>query len=399
MPDVSRGVSVPVPSFNTRLKGVAEMAFSAADFRAGFKALISGQRRGVQAALLRGLLRAAEVPYTLAVKFRNRQYDRGRKPVERVAVPVISVGNLTLGGTGKTPLVEWLARWLRQRGVRVTIISRGYGAEAGARNDEALELEQKLPDVPHVQNPDRVAAAKMAIEEFDCQLILLDDAFQHRRIHRDLNIVVVDALEPFGFGHVFPRGALREPLSGLRRADVVVLSRTDLVEPAERQRIRSTVARHTPSAIWMEASHRPERLLSASGREESLSALAGVPVAAFCGVGNPAGFRHTLAGIGCRVVDMREFPDHFAYQRSDVDSLTQWAAGLSVQAAACTHKDLVKLGIDQLGQCPLWAVVIGLAIFAGQSELETRLTDLLHHIPSGATETPSSSSSNPSPSP
>ena len=210
------------------------MAFRAADYRAGFRALISGQRRGVQAAVLRGLLRAAETPYTLAVRWRNRQYDRGRKPVERVDVPVISVGNLTLGGTGKTPLVEWLARWFRQRGVRVTIISRGYGAEAGARNDEALELEQKLPDVPHVQNADRVAAAKMAIEEFDCQLILLDDAFQHRRIHRDLNIVVVDALEPFGFGHVFPRGALREPLSGLRRADMVVLSRADLVQPAER---------------------------------------------------------------------------------------------------------------------------------------------------------------------
>ncbi len=125
-------------TLNTRLEGVAEMAFSPADYRAEFKALISGQRRGVQATLLRGLLRAAEVPYTLAVQLRNRQYDRGRKPVERVAVPVISVGNLTLGGTGKTPLVEWLARWFRQRGVRVTIISRGYGAEAGRGTTKRL---------------------------------------------------------------------------------------------------------------------------------------------------------------------------------------------------------------------------------------------------------------------
>jgi tetraacyldisaccharide 4'-kinase len=360
---------------------VAEMAFSAADYRARFgaqfRALISGQRRGMPATLLRGLLRAAEVPYTLAVQWRNRQYDRGRKPVERVDVPVISVGNLTLGGTGKTPLVEWLARWFRQRGVRVTIISRGYGAEAGSQNDEALELEQKLPDVPHVQNPDRVSAAKMAIEEFDCQLILLDDAFQHRRIHRDLDIVVADALEPFGFGHVFPRGALREPITGLRRADVVVLSRADLVELPERQRIRSIVAAHAPSAIWIEASHRPERLLSASGREEPLSALAGQPVAAFCGIGNPAGFRHTLSGMGCQFVEMREFPDHFAYQRSDVESLTQWAGGLPIQAVACTHKDLVKLGVDQLGPRPLWAVVIGLAISVGQRELEMRLNELL----------------------
>ena len=341
------------------------------------------------------------MPYTLAVQWRNQQYDRGRKPVERVDVPVISIGNLTLGGTpGKTPLVEWLARWFRQRGVRVTIISRGYGAEAGSQNDEALELEQKLPDVPHVQNPDRVAAAKMAIEEFDCQLILLDDAFQHRRIHRDLNIVVVDALEPFGFGHVFPRGALREPLAGLRRADVVILSRADLVDPAELQQIRSTVASHAPSAIWLEASHRPERLLSASGREEQLASLANQPVAAFCGVGNPAGFRHTLAGIGCQIVEMQEFPDHFAYQRSDVESLTQWAASLPIQAVACTHKDLVKLGVDQLGQRPLWAVVIGLAISAGQSDLESRLTELLSRIPSpSGAPPPSSSRLAPGPSP
>ena len=95
-------------------------------------------------------------------------------------------------------------------------------------------------------------------------------------------------------------------------------------------------------------------------------------MAAFCGIGNPAGFRHTLAGIGCQVVEMREFPDHFAYQRSDVESLTQWAAGLPVQAAACTHKDLVKLGIDHARPMPSWAVVIGLAISAGQSELESR---------------------------
>ncbi|HEX3999666.1 MAG TPA: tetraacyldisaccharide 4'-kinase [Pirellulales bacterium] len=342
-----------------------------------FRALVSGEQRGIQATLLRGLMRAAEVPYSLAVQWRNRQYDRGRKPVERVGVPVISVGNLTLGGTGKTPLVEWLARWFRERNVRVTIISRGYGAEAGSRNDEALELEQKLPDVPHVQNPDRVAAARMAIEEFDCQLILLDDAFQHRRIHRDVNIVVIDGLEPFGFGHVFPRGTLREPLSGLCRADVVVLSRADLIESPERETIRRAVVQQAPQAIWLEASHRPEKLLSASGRTQPLSALSGRPVAAFCGVGNPVGFRHTLSGIGCRLAAMREFPDHFSYRRDDIDSLSRWGAELPVEAIVCTHKDLVKIGLDQLGPRPLWAVVIGLAISAGRGELESRLVALL----------------------
>ncbi len=343
---------------------------------ATFRELVSNQRRGARATLLRGALRAAEVPYTWAVRWRNRQYDRGKKPIERVGVPVVSVGNLTLGGTGKTPLVEWLARWFRQRDLRVTIISRGYGAEAGSRNDEALELEQKLPDVPHVQNPDRVAAARMAIEEFDCQLILLDDAFQHRRIARDLNIVVVDALEPFGFGHVFPRGMLREPLAGLSRAHVVALSRANLVDAAERERIKSVVRSYAPAALWIECNHAPRELRSAAGATAALETMAGKPVAAFCGIGNPEGFRRTLAQCGLQVVAFREFPDHFSYQRADVESLVKWASNLPVEAVLCTQKDLVKLGIERLGTRPLWALAIGLQISAGQAEFEARLQSI-----------------------
>ena len=174
-----------------------------------FRDLVSGRRRGIGASVLRAALRVAEVPYGLAMLWRNRRYDRDLARTHRVEVPVVSVGNLTLGGTGKTPMVEWIARHLRAQNVRVTLISRGYGAEAGAANDEALELEQKLPDVPHLQNPDRVAAARTAVDKLDCQLILLDDGFQHRRLGRDLDIVLLDALEPFGFGHVFPGGMLR----------------------------------------------------------------------------------------------------------------------------------------------------------------------------------------------
>ena len=175
--------------------------------------------------LARCLLSAVEVPYTWAVRWRNYGYDHGQSPSQRVSVPVISVGNLSMGGTGKTPLVAWIAQRLQQRGVRVTLVSRGYGAVAGKPNDEALELEQKLPGVPHLQNPDRVAAAQKGIAELGSQAILLDDGFQHRRLARDLDIVLLDAVEPFGFGHVFPRGTLREPISGLRRADLVALSR------------------------------------------------------------------------------------------------------------------------------------------------------------------------------
>ena len=322
-------------------------------------------------------LRLAELPYTWAVRWRNRRYDTGAAKVHRVDVPVVSVGNLTLGGTGKTPMVEWLARWFRQRDVRVAIISRGYGAEAGSQNDEALELQQKLPDVPHLQDPDRVAAAKRAIAESRCQLILLDDAFQHRRIGRDLDIVLLDATEPFGFGHVFPRGTLREPIAGLRRADVVALSRADVLDRPQREEIWRTVRRHAPRAAHIEVAHAARALISSGGEEEPLESLQGRPVAAFCGIGNPAGFRHTLRTCGYLVADFREFPDHHAYGRSDIESLTGWADGLDVAAVLCTHKDLVKLGVDQLGSRPLRAIRIGLELLAGQAVLEAKLATLL----------------------
>ena len=345
----------------------------------GFRDLVSGRRRGAFAGVLRFGMRLAEGPYTLAVGWRNRRYDVDPKRVRRAAVPVISVGNLTLGGTGKTPLVEWIARWLGRHGVRVTVISRGYGAKAGAKNDEALELEQKLPDVPHLQSPDRVEAAERAIEELGCELIVLDDAFQHRRIHRDLDIVLLDALEPFGFGHVFPRGTLREPPSGLRRADVVLLSRSDLLDEAERDRIRRQVHRHAPKASWGELTHAPRVLQSSSGREASVESLTGRAVAAFCGVGNPSGFRHTLKSCGYQLAGFREFPDHHPYGRADVESLIRWADELDVEAIVCTHKDLVKLGVDELGRHPLWAVVIGVELVVGQEELESKLAALLPH--------------------
>ncbi len=341
-----------------------------------FRELVSGRRRGVAAAALRLGLRLAEVPYTWAVRWRNHRYDTGAAPAHRVGVPVVSVGNLTLGGTGKTPMVEWLARWFRQRDVRVAVISRGYAAQAGAENDEALELKQKLPDVPHLQDPDRVAAAKVAIEELRCQLILLDDAFQHRRIARDLDIVLLDATEPFGFGHVFPRGTLREPLAGLRRADVVGLSRADMLDGPAREQVWQTVRRHAPQAVHLELTHAARALISSGGEEAPLESLEGRPVAAFCGIGNPAGFRHTLQSCGYRVVDFREFADHHPYDRADIASLARRVEGLDVAAAVCTQKDLVKLGIDQLAQRPLWAVRIGLELLAGREELEGRLAGL-----------------------
>ncbi|HET6879727.1 MAG TPA: tetraacyldisaccharide 4'-kinase [Pirellulales bacterium] len=338
-----------------------------------FHDLVSGRRRGVSAAALRALLRGAEVGYAAAMRWRNHRYDTGLAAVERAGVPVISVGNITLGGTGKTPMVEWLARWYRARDVRVALVSRGYGAERGAANDEALELEERLPDVPHVQNADRVAGARMAIEEFETEIVILDDGFQHRRLARDLDIVLIDALEPFGFEHVFPRGALREPLSGLARADVVALSRADLVDAGRRAEIEARATRRAKQALWIEVEHRPQHLINADGRTTSLDTIAGRPVGAFCGIGNPAGFRRTLAAVGAQMREWREFADHHAYSRDDVESLAAWADSHGVEAVVCTAKDLVKLRLDRLGNRPLWALGIALEITRGRNEFETLL--------------------------
>jgi tetraacyldisaccharide 4'-kinase len=335
-----------------------------------FRELVSGRRRDLAARLSRAALGMLEIPYCLVVSRRNRRFDRGITPSHRVSVPVVSVGNLTLGGTGKTPLVEWIARWFRKRSVRVSIVSRGYGAEAGDRNDEARELEQKLPDVPHVQDADRVAAANIAIEELETQLIVLDDGFQHRRLGRDLDIVLLDALEPFGFEHVFPRGTLREPLRGLCRADAVILSRADMLAPAERERIRRRVAQLAPKAVWAEIRHAPVELLSAGGQTKAINELRHLKLAAFCGVGNPAGFRHTLESCGYELVGFRDFPDHHRFSRDDIESLAAWARTLGADATVCTHKDLVKIGLENLGGGPLWALRVGIEFLAGSEAIE-----------------------------
>jgi tetraacyldisaccharide 4'-kinase len=342
-----------------------------------FRAFVSGQKKGPSATLVRAALRVLEIPYTAAVRWRNRRYDLGRAKVTRVDVPVVSVGNLTLGGTGKTPTVEWLARWFTERGVRVALVSRGYGAAAGRANDEALELARNLPEVPHVQDADRVRGARRAIAEHLCQLVILDDGFQHRRIARGVDIVLVDALEPFGFRHVFPRGTLREPLTGWSRANVLVLTRAELLGSDQRARIRDQVLRYAPHAVWAEATHAPESLESPAGDHQPLETLAAQPIAAVCGIGNPAGFRHALAGCGYQVVAAREFADHYPFTDADLAALGTWADALDVAAVVCTGKDLVKIANRWRAKTPLCSLRSRLKFLSGQRELEATLAPLV----------------------
>ena len=240
---------------------------------AGYLRLIRGEPRGPLASAARFALALAALGYGLGVAVRNPAFDRGWRPIQHAAVPVVSVGNLTLGGTGKTPMVEYVARWYRARGVRVAILSRGYGQSTGL-NDEGRVLEENLPDVPHLQDRDRAGLARVAVEELESELLVLDDGFQHRRLARDLDLVLIDALDPFGHGQLFPRGLLREPVSALRRAGVVLLSRADLVAESDRAAIRREAERRAGPLRWAEARHAPLDLIDATGQVRPLADLA-----------------------------------------------------------------------------------------------------------------------------
>jgi tetraacyldisaccharide 4'-kinase len=349
-----------------------------------FRNLISGQRGGLWPALQRGGLRLASLPYALAMGLRNRLYDGGWKRIYQAAVPVVSIGNLTLGGTGKTPCVEYVARFYQQQGVRLAILSRGYGTRAG-RNDEALVLEENLPDVPHLQGADRVALARTAVNELKSEVLVLDDGFQHRRLKRDFDLVLVDATNPWGYGSLFPRGLLREPIGSLRRADMILLTRCDQVNEETCLRIQKEIARSAPDVPVGRTWHQPVELRNSERKTAPLPVLKTQPVAAFCGIGNPNGFRRTLADLETQICAFRSFPDHHAYTRADVAELRGWA---EKQAKECllvtTQKDLVKLGRTELGGRALWALRIRLHVEAGQETLQQKLLSVIRPArPSG----------------
>jgi tetraacyldisaccharide 4'-kinase len=290
-----------------------------------YLSLIRGDRRGVWPWLQRLGLRALSVPYSWGARARN------------------------------------------------TLLSRGYGARDG-RNDEALVLEENLPDVPHLQGVDRVALARVALEELDSEVLVLDDGLQHRRLARDLDLVLVDATVPWGFGHLFPRGLLREPPGSLRRAHVVLLTRCDLVEPSVLAGLQRRIHELAPAVPVVETRHRPAAWINAGHQAAPLEALRDRQVAGFCGLGNPDAFRRTLLSLGMTPVAWRVFPDHHAYTRSDIESLRTWARQLPDRTTlVTTQKDLVKVRLDRLGDCELWALQIQLEVTQGKDVLEEKL--------------------------
>jgi tetraacyldisaccharide 4'-kinase len=311
-----------------------------------YRKQISGEASGLLPAIVRLVLRALSAPYSLLMSLRNVAFDKGYQKSTTVSVPVIAVGNLTTGGTGKTPIVATVVNTLQKQGLRPGIVSRGYRADHTGENDEKRVLELLCPNVPHVQNPNRVAASEELIASHDVDVIVLDDAFQHRRIARDLNIVLIDATNPFGYGYQLPRGLLREPVSSLRRADMVLITRSDNVSEAALQEIEATVRRHNEKLVdhTYRVNFRPSGLISGSGNVgQTTNAVRNQPVTIMTAIGNPDAFVATCRQIEAKVVATRFFPDHHHYTKADLDEVQQLAESGGAPLILTTLKDLVKI--------------------------------------------------------
>lgn len=280
-------------------------------------------------------------------------------------VPVISVGNLTAGGTGKTPMVALLVNHLRDSGHRPAVVMRGYKARQG-RSDEAQLLEQ-LCGGPVVVNPDRVAGAAQAIAG-GADVIVLDDGFQHRRLGRDLDIVLIDATDPFGLGHCLPRGLLREPLSALADAQAIVITRSDSLSGEALRRLRTRLAALAPSASIAVAVHRPLAAIDEKGQSVPVEQLRGQTFLAFCGIGNPQSFFDTLTGLGAVLAGTRAMGDHCEYGPGVLEGLAAAAGQLGCTRLITTQKDYVKIAGAAMA-LPVWQLAVGMELLEGKEGL------------------------------
>ena len=327
--------------------------------------------------------------YGFVVKTRIFFYKKGILKSVRLPVPVISVGNITMGGTGKTPVVEYIARYLHKKGKRVAILSRGYAANIkqanrtqpkGVFNDEYLLFKENIPDIPNLLNKDRIKSGLEAIKNFQAEYLLLDDGFQHLRMERNLNIVIIDALNPFGHNHVLPRGMLREPVEELKRADMFMLTHVD---QGNRDTVSSIIDRLSEIAGYVpvvETVHKPICLESANDATQlDINCLNGKKVFAFCAIGNPVSFRKSIEILGADVLDFRVFPDHHVYTPFELRKLNEAAQRIKPEAIIITQKDRVKIKNHlTLWDFPLWTLKMEISIVKGYEIFENKINAILN---------------------
>lgn len=340
--------------------------------------IMSGEG-GSAAAMVRLGLSLASPAYGLIVAGRNQLFDTGIRRSVELGRPTVSVGNITTGGTGKTPMVLYLARQLQAMGGSPAVLTRGYHG-----GDEARQMQTELgPGVPVEVNPDRAAGARAVLaRQPQTQVFILDDGFQHRQVTRDLDLVLIDATDPFGLGHLLPRGLLREPIGALRRADAVILTRIEQVtadEIASLDRRITDITGQPPVAYaamaWSAVRHEDE--------QHSVDALKRLRVIGVCGIGNPSPFEGALRKASAEVVDVYRFADHHLYTAADRERLEQAAADARADALVMTEKDWVKWSALEGRSAdaavrPVYRPVLQLEFDRGSDRLHALLRDRLH---------------------
>jgi tetraacyldisaccharide 4'-kinase len=295
--------------------------------------------------------------FKAVVVLRGFLYRKGIFKSHRLSCKVISIGNITVGGTGKTPATCLIARHFKNAGCNVAVLSRGYRAQAGAEplivsdgrqviagaeiaGDEAVMLAQKLPGVPILAGQNRFLLGQRAIHDFSAQALLLDDGFQHYPLQRDLDIVLINARNPFGNGFLLPRGTLREPLSSLKRTSLIVLTKVE--ETTEVIKLEELIRRNSPNAHIFRASVQAACLHRlADNAAVDLEIMRNKAVVALCSIGDPETFYSLLASLGCNIMQKLAFPDHHWYRSDDYAVIN--SCGQGADFTITTEKDIVKL--------------------------------------------------------
>ena len=309
-------------------------------------------------------------------------YARGVLKCRALGVPVVSIGNVTVGGTGKTPAVELAVRTLMERDHRPAVLSRGYGRRSGGirvvadgtsirldaheGGDEPFLLARRLPGVPVIVGPNRYAAGRQAVDRFGVSAIVVDDGFQHRTLVKDLEIVMVRARAPWGNGRLLPGGPLREPLAALGRADLIVV--TGIGGPDDGAEVAAATRVHAPGVPLVTARH----VLTECWQAGTMAylgpdALRGLKLFGFAGIGSPEGFRQTLADAGAIEAGFARFADHHWYTHDDLAALEQRAAAASATGLVTTEKDWTRLRQLPPPAIPLYVLAIRLALVSGSA--------------------------------
>lgn len=347
--------------------------------RAGTR-LVEGWERGFSPGPA-ALLGALSAGYRRFLGAREWLYERQVLRSRALDCPVVSVGNLTVGGTGKTPAVELAVQTLVRLGHHPAVVSRGYRRrtsgvqvvadtaairlDAEDAGDEAFLLARRLPGIPIVVGASRHEAARLAVERFGVTAVVVDDGFQHRTLVKDLEIVMARARNPWGNGRLLPGGPLREPLAALARADLIVA--TGVEKAADVVEVEASAALHAPGVPVLAARHVPVECLDAERmRAVPLADLAAAPVLAFAGIASPSSFVTTLRTLGARVADVVPYPDHHWYTRDDLQRLEERAGALGAAALVTTEKDWVRLRRIPLPRRSVYVLTIRLELVTGE---------------------------------